>query len=170
MSGYTIHALPVLSGILAIAPQPGAQGDYRGDLAHIHDWMPAMVISVVTEAELEAGAPGFQADVTNMGTRWVGFPISDFGVPAPVQMQGWEAISARARAALKGGGRVLIHCRAGCGRSGMVALRLMIEAGVPPASALERLRALRPCAVETEAQMEWATEPGAAQIAFRHRG
>ena len=68
----------------------------------------------------------------------------------------WRALGANARRALAGGGRVLIHCRAGCGRSGMAALRLMIECGEAPDEALARLRAVRPCAVETGAQMAWA--------------
>ena len=41
----------------------------------------------------------------------------------------------------------------------MAVLRLMIEAGEAPEVALPRLRAVRPCAVETEAQMTWATRP-----------
>src|SRR5690606_33735699 len=59
--------------------------------------------------------------------------------------------------ALEGGGRVLVHCLGGCGRSGMVALRLMIGAGETPEVALRHLRGVRPCAVETEAQLAWAT-------------
>jgi hypothetical protein len=38
----------------------------------------------------------------------------------------------------------------------MAALRLMVEAGEPPDTALGRLRAVRPGAVETEDQMAWA--------------
>ncbi len=36
--------------------------------------------------------------------------------------------------------------------------RLMVEAGEAGDRALARLRAVRPCAVETEAQMGWACE------------
>jgi protein-tyrosine phosphatase len=57
---------------------------------------------------------------------------------------------------LRSGGRVLVHCFGGCGRSGMAALRLMVAAGEGPESALHRLRASRACAVETEAQRLWA--------------
>ncbi|MFX0541249.1 protein-tyrosine phosphatase family protein [Roseovarius sp. S4756] len=60
-----------------------------------------------------------------------------------------------ALSALRGGGRVLFHCPGGCGRSGMAALRLMIAAAEAPDAAQERLRARRPCAVETSAQMRW---------------
>ena len=38
-------------------------------------------------------------------------------------------------------------------------LRLMVEAGEEPQAALTRLRGLRPCAVETDAQYEWAANP-----------
>ncbi|MAZ20517.1 MAG: hypothetical protein CMN19_04985 [Roseovarius sp.] len=69
----------------------------------------------------------------------------------------WGEIEARALAALRGGGRVLIHCRAGRGRSGMIALRLMIAGGERPVAALKRLRAVQPEAVETPGQMNWAT-------------
>ena len=54
---------------------------------------------------------------------------------------------------------VLVHCFGGCGRSGMLVLRVMIEAGEPAGTALKRLRQVRPCAVETEAQMAWAVQP-----------
>ena len=152
-----IHALPVSGGILALSPLPGVDGDYLGDLQHIAEWRPAMVVSLVTMAELVgAGAGGLGQDVQDHGTRWVHLPIPDFGVPDDRFLRNWPEVSARARKALLGGGRVLIHCRGGCGRSGMVALRLMIEAGEAGDDALARLRAIRPCAVETEDQMTWA--------------
>ena len=46
----------------------------------------------------------------------------------------------------------------GCGRSGMAVLRLMIEAGEDAETALARLRTIRPCAIETDAQMAWARD------------
>ena len=41
----------------------------------------------------------------------------------------------------------------------MAVLRLMFEAGEDAQAALIRLRAVRPCAVETEAQLAWASAP-----------
>ena len=54
------------------------------------------------------------------------------------------------------GGRVLIHCRMGKGRSGMAALRLMIEIGERPTEALQRIRSVHPMAIETHDRMTWA--------------
>ena len=43
----------------------------------------------------------------------------------------------------------------------MIVLRIMIEFGEDPEEALERLRKIRPCAVETKAQENWAKLPKA---------
>lgn len=159
MSGFVIYALPVAEGIAALSPLPGRGGDYKADLAHLRDWQPAIVISMTTLAEMVAcGAGDLGHDLQNSGTRWMHLPIEDFGAPSPEIEEAWHTASKAALAALQGGGRVLIHCNGGCGRSGMAMLRLMAETGEAPSAALARLRAIRPCAVETDAQMRWAFE------------
>ncbi|MFA3916912.1 protein-tyrosine phosphatase family protein [Ruegeria hyattellae] len=157
MSQTVIHDLPVGGGTLALSPLPGHSGDYDGDLALIADWKPGLVISMTTELEMfEAGALQFGPDIQGRASRWAHLPVTDFNAPPFAIQQAWPEVSADARHALNGGGRVLVHCRGGCGRSGMVALRLMIECGERTEAALTRLRAVRRCAVETEDQMEWA--------------
>ena len=159
MSGFVIFALSVSDGILALAPLPGRGGHYREDLAHLRDWRPALVISMTTPEEMTRhGVADLGADIQDTGTRWIHLPVDDFGIPGAEQMEAWHGASKAALAALDGGGRVLVHCLGGCGRSGMVALRLMIEAGEDRDTALRRLRALRICAVETAEQMAWATK------------
>lgn len=157
MGGVTIHALPVAGGILALCPLPGRGGDYAWDIEHLREWQPALVISLTTGAEMvREGADRLGPDMQDRGARWVHLPIEDFGTPDASAEARWPDLSRMALAALRGGGRVLVHCMGGCGRSGMIALRLMIEAGERPDEALERLRHVRPCAIETEAQMAWA--------------
>jgi protein-tyrosine phosphatase len=157
VSAFVIYAVPVKRGILGISPMPGVDGRYDQDLAHIKDWKPAMVVSMTEPAELEgAGVTTLATDLQHSGTRWFPFPVPDFSIGDPLQEGDWEVIRNTALAALQGGGRVLIHCRGGCGRSGMAALRLMIAAGEKQKDALARLRAVRPCAVETREQQRWA--------------
>ena len=157
MSGFVIFALPVARGILGIAPMPGRGGHYQEDLAHMKDWKPALVISMTTELEMVAGgASKLGQDLLYSGARWHHIPTADFGAPGEDMKPVWEAASGPACSALKGGGRVLIHCLGGCGRSGMAGLRLMVACGEKPGPALRRLRGVRPCAVETEYQFKWA--------------
>ncbi|MGR3679296.1 MAG: protein-tyrosine phosphatase family protein [Paracoccaceae bacterium] len=156
--GLIIHAIQVADGILAITQLPGASGEYRTDLRHICDWKPGLVISMTTTAEMEAaGAASLGQDVQRAASRWVHLPLEDFTAPDTEILNQWPEVSHMVRKALVGGGRVLVHCKGGCGRSGMVALRLMIECGEAPAQALARLRSIRPCAVETDAQIGWAS-------------
>lgn len=157
MADFVIYALPLANGILGIAPLPGRGNHTVEDLEHLHDWKPALVISLTTAEENEAqGVADLGSSVQDRGTRWVHFPVTDMSVPKPDQAEDWVEIERIALAALHGGGRVLVHCLGGCGRSGMAALRLMIQVGEAPEDALSRLRGVRPCAVETVAQMDWA--------------
>ena len=156
-AALVIHALSVADGILALCPLPGVGGNYHGDLEHIHDWQPGLVISMTTDAEhVAVGASTLGSDIQSMASRWVHLPVPDYCAPPSDVLVKWPSASHMARKALVGGGRVLVHCRGGCGRSGMAVLRLMIECGERPDLALARLRALRPCAVETPEQMQWA--------------
>ena len=157
MTAFVLHALPVAGGALALAPLPGRGGHVAEDMGLLRDWKPALVVSLTTLPEMEAhGVADLGSDIQASGARWAHFPVPDMDVPRRSAETEWSRISEVALAALSGGGRVLFHCMGGCGRSGMAALRLMIDAGEEPDAALARLRAVRPCAVETEAQMEWA--------------
>jgi len=54
--------------------------------------------------------------------------------------------------ALLGGQSLVVHCRGGLGRTGVIAARLLIELGEVPSRALQRVRLGRPGAVETREQ------------------
>jgi protein-tyrosine phosphatase len=152
-----LYMLPVAEGELAISALPGATGDYATDLADIVHWKPDLVISLTQISEMQAtGAVDLGKDLKRQGISWRLAAIPDFGTPALDFMSDWPALSERACASLGHNGRVLVHCRGGCGRSGMIALRLMVLSGEDPQKALKRLRAVRSCAIETAAQMKWA--------------
>ena len=162
MSEFVIYELPLLAGTLALSPIPGRTRHYGSDRDRLLVWGPAIVITMTTQAELDRkGSGGLGGDLAAHGIAWRHLPVEDFDTPGPEVEAAWPETSATARAMLAEGGRVLVHCFGGCGRSGMACLRLMVEAGEPPVSALARLRAVRPCAVETDAQLAWASLPRA---------
>lgn len=154
---FGISDLKVGSGRLGLGPLPGADGDFAQDFARLTGWAPGLVISMTETEEMHrAGAAGLGAALAGAGIDWVHLPIRDFGAPDAETGAGWPEVSRRVHALLDRGGRGLVHCRGGCGRSGMIVLRLMVERGEDPEAALARLRAVRPCAVETDAQRGWA--------------
>lgn len=139
---------------MAIAPIPGRSGQYQADWTRLMDWGPALVISMTQQVEFDRqGAGAFGADLARAGVDWLHCPVRDFGVPDGLD---WPRVRDLALVRLGNSERVLVHCLGGCGRSGMMVLRLMIAAGETPDTALLRLRQMRPCAVETAAQLAWA--------------
>ena len=155
---FNIAQIYILSGLVGICPMPGRFSDYKMNFETILDWRPMLVISVVQLYEMEkVGITAFPNDLKAKGIKWMHFPVADYGFPEG-NNDGWLNISIEAHKILNSGGKVLCHCYAGCGRSGMVLLRLMCETGEPANRALDRLRAIRACAIETEAQEVWATK------------
>ncbi|MBN2630173.1 MAG: dual specificity protein phosphatase family protein [Rhodobacteraceae bacterium] len=153
----TIAEIPALGGTLALCPMPGRDGRYRTDLATLRDWQPALVLTLTSRLELAVkGASTLPADLAAAGIDWRHLPVPDFGTPGAHSAALWPDTSDHARTLLTRGGKVLVHCMGGCGRSGMAVLRLLTDAGEDPDTALARLRVARPCAVETKAQFRWA--------------
>ena len=155
---FAIHTLEAGGGLLGICHLPGRDGDLEADIHVIARWEPAAVVTMVEQSELDAAGVGALGErLKNIGIRWTHLPVVDFGVLSTEQMKLWPVLSQDLRGRLGNGERILVHCRGGLGRSGMILLRLMCELGEAPEEALQRLRGVRPGAVETEAQMAWAT-------------
>jgi len=157
MPEFVIHDLTLGGGTLALSPIPGRTRHYATDRDRLLAWRPALVVTMTELSELaRKGAGGLPEDLAAAGIGWRHLPVRDFGTPDAATEAAWAPIAAEVMAVLAQGGRVLIHCHGGCGRSGMAVLRLMIRAGEAPEAALARLRATRPCAVETPDQLAWA--------------
>ncbi len=164
--GFGIDFLPLGAGTLGLCSLPGRDGDPADDLARIAAFRPALVVSLTVVEEMAAhGVADLPDRLAEAGINWRHFPVCDFDVPPPEADPVWRAVATEVRGTLDAGGRVLIHCNAGRGRTGTVALRLMIEAGEDPSDALARLRAARPGTVETPAQQCWAAAGGSANRA-----
>jgi ADP-ribosyl-[dinitrogen reductase] hydrolase len=67
---------------------------------------------------------------------------------------GWQRSRDTLLERLQGGGRVLVHCRGGLGRSGTVAARLLLELDWPARQAIAQVRQARPGAIETAEQLQ----------------
>ena len=87
------------------------------------------------------------------GIDWRHLPIADYSVPNEAFEKQWETDGRDIRALLRGGGDVLVHCKGGLGRAGMIAARLLVELGMTPEEAIREVRRARQGAIETPAQL-----------------
>jgi predicted protein tyrosine phosphatase len=145
-------------GRLAFAPRPRG-GDWLAD--EMAGWRAAgaeMVVSLLTPGEeAEFGLEG-EADAAGAnGLRFVRFPVPDRDVPA--SRDGFRELVSEVAGELAAGRGVVVHCRQGIGRAGLVAVGVLIAAGLDPDAAVNRVSAARGRPVpETPAQRRWLDE------------
>ncbi|WP_246176406.1 cyclin-dependent kinase inhibitor 3 family protein [Rhodovulum strictum] len=124
------------------------------DLDAIAAWGARMVLTLVEPAELAAlKVPDLGAEVRRRGLDWRHLPIADYSVPGPEFEVGWQDHGRDIRALIRAGGNVLVHCKGGLGRAGMIAARLLVELGTEPDAAIRAVRRARPGAIETPSQL-----------------
>ncbi len=160
-----IAAVPTLPGHgrigLTFCPgkvQPGAvTGAWNRDLAldvrAISDWGAAAVVTLIEPHELTSlEVEGLGAEIEGQHMDWFHAPIPDVSIPDAGFEATWPLIGEGLRNRLRAGFDVVVHCKGGLGRAGMIAARLLVELGVEPEVAIERVREARPGAIETLAQ------------------
>lgn len=158
-----------LPGELGLTFCPGKRGDaiYGGrwdrnlaqDLEVIKAWSPSVVITILEPHEFSLlGVPELPAVMAYQDFEWLHLCIRDSDTPDERFENAWIKEAPRLTAILAQGGRILIHCRGGLGRTGVVAALLLMEAGATPDEAIARVREARPGAIETWEQFQYLTQ------------
>jgi protein-tyrosine phosphatase len=130
------------------------QRDLALDLDVIANWGASLVLTLLEPAELTAlKVPDLGPEVERRGMLWRHLPIADYSIPSAFFEQQWLLEGAEIRALLRQGQHVLVHCKGGLGRAGMMAARLLVELGMEPEEAIRSVRQARSGAIETPAQM-----------------
>ena len=139
--------------------QPGAatgawSRDLALDLDAIERWGAAAVLTLVEKDELarlevplETLRDAVQA--RHMGWHW--YPLKD-GTPEALFGGAWGIVGPELRDLLRAGFAVLVHCKGGLGRAGTMAAQLLAELGMDQERAIQVVRAVRPGAIENQAQ------------------
>ena len=160
-------AVPHGRGLIGISMCPGScddglsNGPWRRDLDQditaLRAWGATHLVTLIEDAEFD------RLHVRNLGERaeqaglnWYHLPIPDMGTPDWQFERRWLYAGLRLRRALQQGERIMLHCRAGLGRAGMLAARLLAELGTPAEAAIAQVRAARRRAIQTQAQADWA--------------
>jgi len=143
------------AGRLAISARPRG-GDWLED--ELKRWRRAgldIVVSLLTPDEEEAlDLQGEEQLCLDNGLDFRSFPIVDRGVPSP-EAKGSTLIE-QLDHDLTQGKNIVIHCRQGIGRSGMMAAGILVARGIKAEVALQRVGEARGVEVpETIGQRIW---------------
>jgi len=142
-------------GKLALAARPRG-GEWLED--EVSGWKRAgvnAVLSLLTpeeEADLQLTEEG--KEIRRQELDFSSFPIQDRQVPHSEEKLG-EVLN-KLNHQLSAGRNVLVHCRQGVGRSGLIAACLLIKNGMSPGAAVDAASAARGVEIpETSEQREW---------------
>ena len=134
--------------------------DLDTDLAAIRAWGAVALVSLMEDHEFELlRVPDLGSRAQTLGLDWHHLPIMDVSVPGKVFETRWERSGPILLSAVRRGERIVVHCRGGLGRSGLVAARMLVELGVDPGEAIRRVRSARPGAIETSEQEAYVRRP-----------
>jgi protein-tyrosine phosphatase len=128
--------------------------DLEIDLDAIAAWGAKLVLTLVEPAELTAlKVPHLGHEIEKRGIAWRHLPIADYSVPSIAFEQQWATQGYEIRQMLRNGDDMLVHCKGGLGRAGMIAARLLVELGMEPEAAIQAVRYVRQGAIETPTQL-----------------
>jgi protein-tyrosine phosphatase len=127
------------------------QRDLDADLARIRQaYAIDVVVSLLEPQEQHSlGIRGYRRSAKRHGLELIKFPIPDGGVP---EREGLLRLAHELSARIDRGSRIVVHCRGGLGRSGLVTAAVLVRRGVTPARAIEAVRLCRPGAIESREQ------------------
>lgn len=135
MRGFTW----ILDGRLAGSPRPGLLDSYDEDLA----WLKARGIHLIVSLTRNPLSP------SPLGFQCLHFPIDDMGVPTP------RAAAALCQAIIEildQGHPVVLHCKAGLGRTGTLLACCLVTLGRSGEEALSEVRRYNPSFVQNQLQ------------------
>jgi protein tyrosine phosphatase len=159
-------SVPGMPGLIGMTICPGKKGpslygapwnrDLDVDMQYICDeWHANIMVTLLEKHEFEMLGIEAMEELASQRWKtiqWIHLEITDGGIPDERFEQRWLQVRAQLITALANGDRVLVHCRGGLGRTGLVVAQLLIETGVSPDEAIKSVRTARKGAIETEEQ------------------
>lgn len=151
--------VPGTGGVIGMTSCPGKQDDFffepclsrlEADVKTIASWGASVVVTLMEEVELHIlQITNLPEKLSENGVKWVHLPIKNRALPGSDFETVWSVVGEELRSILRNGGKIVIHCQEGVGRTGLIAARLLIEMGVRKDEAIKIVRKSRIGALET---------------------
>lgn len=137
---------------LAIMARPRAGDWLEDEIAHWKRSGVGLVVSLLERDEIEdLGLQAEAAICEESGIQYLSFPIPDRGTPDDI-----DGAMRFASDIASLGKPMAIHCRAGIGRSSIMAAAILISTGIDAVAALSAIQKARGIPIpDTDAQRDW---------------
>lgn len=134
------YPVPSPVGALFVMPCP-PRADARAVLSTLKATGVSHIVSMLPVDESEALGLANEPEIcADLGLGFLSFPIKDYGLP---ELAPFAAFIQEIAELLTSGAHVAVHCKAGIGRSGMVAASTLVVLGAMPQSARETVSLAR---------------------------
>jgi protein-tyrosine phosphatase len=157
--GPDVYWIPeAVGGRLAVMPRPRSDEWLAGEVAA---WKRAgldVVVSLLEASEVrELGLFEEESMCRANGIEFISFPVADRGVPGSIRDTG--KLVEKLQAAVSSGSSIAIHCRAGIGRSALLAGCILKRQGIPEKDVFSLIsRARGVTCPDTDAQIDWVRQ------------
>lgn len=143
--------------------------DLEKDLEALKNWGADAVICLVEPSELIAmGVPDYAQGLRNHDLTLFHLPITDMSTPG----KDFENASARHAEELNElmsvSSHIVVHCAAGLGRTGMFCAKLLTRTGWSAEDAIQKVRSIRPGAIETHDQERYVRRSSDIKSVMQH--
>jgi ADP-ribosyl-[dinitrogen reductase] hydrolase len=171
--------IPGVTGRIGITSCPGMKDEYScfdhygdsmmDDLLAIRNWGAAALVTLLDEMELRAlGVRDLPQKSATLNLLWLHLPIRNLSIPDEKFDIQWAWAGPRLAKWLQEGQRIVIHCKEGIGRAGLIAARLMIELGMHPADAISTVQKARPGSLQLYAHEKYCYSLAAGRQEVGH--
>jgi len=131
---------PQVPGQLYLMAMPGRQRPLEGDLERLRALGVSVIVSLAPPDEIADKSPDYAAAIASGALPFPleTCPIDNGGVPE--DLGAFRRFLEGAARRLRAGERLLLHCSAGVGRTGGVAVGVLLALGLPLDEALDLVR------------------------------
>jgi protein-tyrosine phosphatase len=180
--------IPGIKGLIGICSCPGMNNEMCGfdlygerlieDVLTIQKWGATVLVTLLEEFEFQQlGVKDLPNTAEFLNLHWFHLPLRNKNIPDRKFEEQWLVAGPRLCQLLRDGERIVIHCREGIGRAGLIATRLLIELGIDPDKAIRTVQAARPGSLQLYAHEKYChslplTRPAAVsaeQVQSGHR-
>ena len=156
-------------GKLGLCSCPGTLLDSNSQIIGIENTLKIfknnhidIIVSLLETSELKSlGCDNLTKEIELNNFVWFHFPITDFDIPTKNSLSELNLLLSDLDKFLKKEKNIIIHCKAGLGRTGTIASLLLTKLGISTKNAVQYIRKYRPGSIDTDEQknfvLNWKT-------------